>query len=211
MTDPAWWVWKNHDALVEENERLKVVCKDYCDLVDFSPTAEQINALPDGLRTYIHALETRCDPAGEVRELVVARDIIATLGVAAKESEIISEAGRELQKQLKIRTRELELSRENAEAWKVECIKARKATKMAQSLTADVVVCAKINTQLEREIRRLRAIAEHGRGRLKEAQKNPSPESVAMLMQHMTNQYQELLELGDDTIKDIIGLHRRPR
>lgn len=36
---------------------------------DWTPTAENINALPDPLRLYIHELETVCDPAGDVREL----------------------------------------------------------------------------------------------------------------------------------------------
>jgi len=36
---------------------------------DWTPTAENINALPDPLRRYIHELETACDPSGDVREL----------------------------------------------------------------------------------------------------------------------------------------------
>ncbi len=43
------------------------------------PTAENINALPGPIRGYICDLETRADPAGEVRELVVARDTIRQL------------------------------------------------------------------------------------------------------------------------------------
>ena len=31
-------------------------------------TAEEINALPERVRRYIHDLVTRCDPAGEVQE-----------------------------------------------------------------------------------------------------------------------------------------------
>jgi hypothetical protein len=38
------------------------------------PTAENVNALPGPVRQYVHDLETRCDPSGDVRELVVARD-----------------------------------------------------------------------------------------------------------------------------------------
>ena len=41
----------------------------------FTPTSKNINALPDSLRQYIADLEARCDPAGEVRELSIARDI----------------------------------------------------------------------------------------------------------------------------------------
>jgi hypothetical protein len=35
---------------------------------DWTPTAENINALPEPLRVYIHDLQTVCDPAGDVRE-----------------------------------------------------------------------------------------------------------------------------------------------
>lgn len=36
---------------------------------DWTPTAENVNALPNPLRLYIHELETVCDPAGDVRKL----------------------------------------------------------------------------------------------------------------------------------------------
>lgn len=31
-------------------------------------TSDEINALPERVRRFIHDLETRCDPAGEVQE-----------------------------------------------------------------------------------------------------------------------------------------------
>jgi hypothetical protein len=37
-------------------------------------TPEEINALPERVRTYIHDLETRCDPAGDLRALRLAQD-----------------------------------------------------------------------------------------------------------------------------------------
>ena len=43
---------------------------------DWTPTPENINALPDPLRRYIHQLETVCDPAGDQQELALARDTI---------------------------------------------------------------------------------------------------------------------------------------
>ena len=43
------------------------------------PTPEHINALPAPIRRYIHHLETRCDPAGEVAELMLTRDQNAQL------------------------------------------------------------------------------------------------------------------------------------
>ena len=42
---------------------------------DWVPTAENVNALPDALRSYIHDLHTRADPAGDVRELIITRDL----------------------------------------------------------------------------------------------------------------------------------------
>lgn len=43
------------------------------------PTPAHLNALPDPVRRYIHDLETRCDPAGELRELVIARETCQAL------------------------------------------------------------------------------------------------------------------------------------
>lgn len=38
------------------------------------PTADAINALPADLRTYVHDLQTMCDPAGLVAENALLRD-----------------------------------------------------------------------------------------------------------------------------------------
>jgi len=46
------------------------------------PTSANINALPDPIRGYIHDLETRADPAGE---LVLARDAIRQLQALTQE------------------------------------------------------------------------------------------------------------------------------
>lgn len=35
----------------------------------WTATAEAINALPDPIRHYIHDLETRSDPAGDIRRI----------------------------------------------------------------------------------------------------------------------------------------------
>lgn len=42
-------------------------------------TSDEINALPERVRLYIHDLETRCDPAGEVRDLWAQREAAAAL------------------------------------------------------------------------------------------------------------------------------------
>ena len=43
------------------------------------PTVENINALPESLRKYIHDLETVCDPAGMVQEIAILREYKAAL------------------------------------------------------------------------------------------------------------------------------------
>jgi hypothetical protein len=49
------------------------------DLDMWQPKPEDFNRLPERLRSYIHELETRADPAGEVQELALARMTIAAL------------------------------------------------------------------------------------------------------------------------------------
>jgi len=48
-------------------------------LTNFSPTAAQVNALPEKLRDYIHGLETICDPSRVLAALVRARKSIEAL------------------------------------------------------------------------------------------------------------------------------------
>ncbi len=64
-----WGAWA-----YDEIERLK----------EFLPTAEHINALPDRLRSYLHDLETKCDPAGELRARVLAEDMMGQLEAMVK-------------------------------------------------------------------------------------------------------------------------------
>lgn len=46
---------------------------------DWTPTTPNINALPDPIRHYIHQLETRTDPAGDVRRIAELKDQNAAL------------------------------------------------------------------------------------------------------------------------------------
>ena len=41
---------------------------------DWKPTAENINALPEPIRSYIHGLASLCDPAGIVADNACLRD-----------------------------------------------------------------------------------------------------------------------------------------
>jgi len=59
--------------------------EEYAKICEFKPTSEQVNNLPEPLRKYIHDLETRCDPAGDVAELTLTRDQIACAGIEITE------------------------------------------------------------------------------------------------------------------------------
>lgn len=61
---------ENYAALIEDAGRYRA-------LLGFVPDAEHINSLPEPLRRYIHDLETRCDPAGDVRERLCSEWVVA--------------------------------------------------------------------------------------------------------------------------------------
>jgi len=51
------------------------------------PTPENVNALPEGIRRYVHDLETRCDPAQDVQKMALQADTIRGLDVKVRELE----------------------------------------------------------------------------------------------------------------------------
>ncbi|AWM38143.1 hypothetical protein GobsT_37590 [Gemmata obscuriglobus] len=51
----------------------------------WTPTPDNVNALPEPVRRYIHDLETRCDPAGDVRALSLLTDENAMLRAKIQE------------------------------------------------------------------------------------------------------------------------------
>jgi hypothetical protein len=53
----------------------------------FIPDADHINALPGPLRRYIHVLETRADPAGDVAEIALLKENNAALWARVRELE----------------------------------------------------------------------------------------------------------------------------
>jgi hypothetical protein len=53
----------------------------------FIPDADHINALPGPLRRYIHDLETRADPAGDVAEIALLKENNAALWARVHELE----------------------------------------------------------------------------------------------------------------------------
>jgi hypothetical protein len=54
---------------------------------DWRPDAEHINALPEPLRAYVFDLETRVDPAGDLRARRVAEDTVRALEARVQELE----------------------------------------------------------------------------------------------------------------------------
>ena len=59
----------------------------------WTPTAANINALPDPLRRYIHDLETRCDPTGDVQTIHSQREQINGLLKRVRELSTPAESG----------------------------------------------------------------------------------------------------------------------
>jgi len=49
---------------------------------DWLPTAENINALPEPIRRYVHDMESNADPAGTVREVTQLRDLVRELSAS---------------------------------------------------------------------------------------------------------------------------------
>ncbi len=49
---------------------------------------DQINALPQPLRQYIHDLEARCDPAGDVQTIASLREQLAAAHRQLQESQL---------------------------------------------------------------------------------------------------------------------------
>ena len=51
------------------------------------PTAANVNALPEGIRRYVHDLEARCDPAHDVQKMALQADTIRGLDARVRELE----------------------------------------------------------------------------------------------------------------------------
>ena len=46
---------------------------------NWTPTSENINALPDAIRHYVHDLETKCDPSGLVQENALLKETVESI------------------------------------------------------------------------------------------------------------------------------------
>ena len=51
------------------------------------PTEENVNALPEGIRRYVHDIETRYDPAHDVQKMALQADTIRGLDAKVQELE----------------------------------------------------------------------------------------------------------------------------
>jgi hypothetical protein len=55
-----------------------------------SDLSDRINALPDWARQHIHDIETKCDPAGDIRTITELRDTIRALEARDANSELLA-------------------------------------------------------------------------------------------------------------------------
>ncbi len=95
--EKEWWepqIYKPGDEFYEgdgEHDQLDWLCDNLGDAqaVMEKQHAEiaDLKAVNEKQRRFIHDLETRCDPAGEVRELVLTRDENAALKAKLAEAE----------------------------------------------------------------------------------------------------------------------------
>jgi hypothetical protein len=88
---PGTGKWKDRRSL-EQGRGVRELIRAYQGSLDKwqpatkTPTSAAINALPDWVRQYIHDLEARADPAGDVQARAIQEDQIAQLGVLAVRS-----------------------------------------------------------------------------------------------------------------------------
>jgi hypothetical protein len=67
------------ECIIAEHEAVPRLCAEVEGLQSWTPTVENINALPEGIRQYIHDIETRSDPAGDIRTIAVQKENLAAL------------------------------------------------------------------------------------------------------------------------------------
>ena len=58
------------------------------------PTTDNVNVLPEGIRRYVHDLETRCDPAHDVQKMARQVDTIRALHAKVEELKVKLAAAR---------------------------------------------------------------------------------------------------------------------
>lgn len=65
-------------------------CVGHDQLPEWTPAPENINALPEPIRKYVHDLETNADPAGNIRESICQRENAEALAKRAAAAELLN-------------------------------------------------------------------------------------------------------------------------
>lgn len=79
------WIWKGWLEIANKIRALILGGRGGAVTGDWIPSPDNINALPDPLKKYIHDLETNCDPARLVQENTCLWDTIHAMESAQKE------------------------------------------------------------------------------------------------------------------------------
>ena len=92
MSDEVRGIWGELGTisgyLASVAQSLEAISCAICIPNGWTPTADNINALPAPLRQYIHDLETRCDHTGEVAALALAKENIKALELLRDEQAV---------------------------------------------------------------------------------------------------------------------------
>lgn len=76
-----------NEAISARDAEIALLKEQLSAVSDFKPTSACINALPDSIRQYIHDLETRCDPAGDIQTMASLKDQRDALAKQLSESQ----------------------------------------------------------------------------------------------------------------------------
>lgn len=81
------WIGKEKISAVQSVSTMMIAVVNMKISDDWNPTPENINSLPDPVRSYIHDLSTLCDPTGIVQENILLKDSIKSLEIKVQELE----------------------------------------------------------------------------------------------------------------------------
>lgn len=92
--------WGDDQAFSLERELAAEIRRCWTRLWDFKPDPGHINALPEPLRRYIHDLETRADPAGDIQQIASLMEQRDALLIRCRQLEVEMEDLRNRRDQL---------------------------------------------------------------------------------------------------------------
>ena len=67
------------ECIIAEHEAVPDLCDEVGRLQSWTPTIQNINTLPEGIRQHIHDLETRSDPTGDIRTVAIQKENLSAL------------------------------------------------------------------------------------------------------------------------------------